>query len=214
MPNRATTVRNRAAAAKLFSTENILAVYAAATPTDKENGKRWYSIANAAAQDLAETYNLSLAAAAGIIAALSPQEAWESNLLIATEFCESGALASVHTTNACDKASRIFRNSNAAEHEVYAILGGNKVRSFFRNILFPLTAGPVTIDRHACAILLGTDTPTFNTQYGKILERKHYYRCATAYYRAAARELGLLPQELQAITWLVQSKRSSSLPTF
>ena len=52
-------------------------------------------------------------------------------------------------------------------------LRGSKVRSFYRNIAEPLRPGPVTIDRHAVAILFGTDTPTFLRLHPKLLERAH-----------------------------------------
>ncbi len=206
---RAATLRNRTHCAEIFSTERLHALLDLATDADWHAGATWYDTAHAEAVQLAERHSLSCAQAAGIIAALSPQTAWEDNLRIAELFCSSAGTASVHTADAQRKAFDILHST----HDPLTILGGNKVRSFYRNILNPDKAGPVTIDRHAAAILLSATTPEFNAQH-KILERRHYYRLATAHYRAAAREYNVHPHQVQAIAWLLQSKRSEALPTF
>ena len=45
-----------------------------------------------------------------------------------------------------DRACAILAGSDP-----YHVLGGRKERSFYRNILSPDTAGPVTVDRHGGA---------------------------------------------------------------
>ena len=77
------------------------------------------------------------------------------------------------------------------------MLGGRKVRSFYRNILGIDSA--VTVDRHAVAIVYGR--PLSDREI-KLLERAGAYTVIASAYRAAARRLGIAPSTLQAVTWL------------
>lgn len=204
---RGTTTRNRTTALELFVTANLDAVLDLATDEDWNAGIGWYQVAHNEAVKLSHAYGLTTSQAVGIIAALSPQTSWEENLRIADLLCDTRA--NVHTADAQRKALAILDGADPVQ-----TLGGRKVRSFYANILTPFHAGPVTIDRHAAAILAGLSTPDWNTTHEKVLERKHYYRIAAAVYRSSARRYGLLPNQLQAIAWLVQSNRSTALPTF
>ena len=201
---RATTI-NRAEATLLFTPANLRAVLELATHEDWSAGTSWYNVAHEEARKLSDSYGLTVESAAGIIAALSPQTSWEENLRIADALCADRTV-SVHTADATRKALAILDGALPL-----TVLGGKKVRSFYRNILNPNRTGPVTIDRHAAAILAGLSTPEWNRTHEKKLERKHFYRIATAIYRSAAHEYGLLPHQVQAISWLVQSNRS--IPT-
>tara|TARA_R110000868_G_scaffold411755_1_gene708893 strand:- start:3776 stop:10798 length:7023 start_codon:yes stop_codon:yes gene_type:complete len=92
-----------------------------------------------------------------------------------------------------------------------ALGGAHKVRSFYNNIFDPGAAhGDVTIDTHAVAAALlrplsGNDTEVThnlgagvgNAQYGI----KGTYGIFAEAYRRAATERGVLPRELQSITW-------------
>jgi hypothetical protein len=200
---RKATTKNRELSLDIFLASNLQAVLDLATEEDWRAGLRWYRDAHEYAVLLSKRYGVTVEQASGIIAALSPQTGWDENKRIADLYI-SDPTESVHTSDACGKAARIL----AGEHPE-DVLGGNKVRSFYRNIVTPNLAGPVTIDRHAIAILLGCTTPEYNVgPYRKVLERKHVYRIATAFYRDVARRYGLLPHELQAVAWLVQSGRS------
>lgn len=200
---RSTTSKNRTEASHLFTATNLLATYEQATEQDRIDGRSWYVVANEYGRKLSVLHNLTVRQGIGIIAALSPQTSWEENIRIAHALCDNPQ-SSHHTADATSKALRIL---NGADPET--VLGGRKVRSFYANMLYPTTAGHVTIDRHAAAILAGLTTPEWNRVHEKKLERAHFYRYATGIYRSAARALGLLPHELQAITWIVQSNRST-----
>jgi len=200
---RKATTKNRELSLDIFLASNLQAVLDLATPEDWLAGLRWYQEAHEYALSLSKRYSITIEQAAGVIAALSPQTGWDENRRIADLYISDPA-ESVHTRDACGKAARILNGEHPED-----VLGGNKVRSFYRNILSPNLSGPVTVDRHAIAILLGCTTPEFNVgPYRKVLERKHVYRIATAFYRDAARRYGILPHELQAVAWLVQSGRS------
>lgn len=205
---RSATTKNRLAATEHYSLSNLQAVLDLATEADWAAGLTWYARAHRAAIELSDAYSVSTDQAAGIIAALSPQNGWENNLQAARLFLTDPTV-DVHFHDACEKARAILRGAAPL-----AALRGQKVRSFFRNIAEPDRAGAVTVDRHAAAILCGLTTPEWNRRFQKTLERRHFYRLATGVYRAEARRLSLLPHQVQAVAWLVQSNRSTALPTF
>ena len=205
---RGTTTKNRTEALQHYSLRNLQAVLDLATEADWAAGLNWYRVAHAEAVALSGRYGLTVDQAAGIIAALSPQNGWENNLTAADLFLQDPT-QDVHFHDACGKARAILRGTAPL-----SALRGQKVRSFYRNIIEPYRNGAVTIDRHAAAILCGLPTPEWNRLFQKTLERRHFYRLATGVYRAEARRLGLLPHQVQAVAWLVQSNRSTALPTF
>lgn len=176
---------------------NLRALLLKATDADIVEGTLWYSTAHGIAATLADEFGITLEAAAGIIAALSPQNGWDNNIAAARAFLEDPTV-DVHFHNACEKARAIL----AGAHPL-AALRGRKVRSFYKNIANPLQYGPVTIDRHAVAILSNfRDTPSFLTAHPKHLERYGAYHLAAAVYRAVARDLQIPPHHLQAIAWV------------
>ena len=205
---RATTTKNRTEALQHYSLSNLQAVLDLATEADWSSGLNWYATAHAAALQLSGRYGISTVQAAGIIAALSPQNGWENNLTAAELFLQDPT-RDVHFHDACEKARAILQGA-----QPLTALRGQKVRSFYRNIADPSRPGAVTVDRHAAAILTGLTTPEWNSRYQKTLERRHFYRLAAAVYRAEARRLSILPHQVQAVAWLVQSNRSTALPDF
>ena len=60
---------------------NILAVFFSASAAELCEGKEWYANANAYACALAIQYNIHVETAAGVIAALSPNNRWTRNLI-------------------------------------------------------------------------------------------------------------------------------------
>lgn len=59
---------------------NIRSIFDAWNPELIQRSRHWYDGANRIAQNFAKTYNISLEAAAGIIAVLSPQNEWFNNI--------------------------------------------------------------------------------------------------------------------------------------
>jgi hypothetical protein len=89
----------------------------------------------------------------------------------------------------------------------------HKVRSFYDNILLPNNPekGDVTIDTHAVAAALmlplaGSDVPVAHN-FGQGVPGSSVYGTSGTYgiyadaYRLAAQERGILPREMQSITW-------------
>jgi hypothetical protein len=89
------------------------------------------------------------------------------------------------------KAARILRGEEPLD-----VLGGLKVRAFYRNIIGDRDV--VTIDRHAYSIAAGRHLK--DTEAGPLNAKAHY--AVEALYQEAARALGVCPVTLQACTWL------------
>lgn len=175
-------------------TDNVLAIYDSATDTQRHTGAMWYYDAHAIACELDDNTERS----AGVIAALSPQMSWLSNVGAAYSLY-AGVVPDNVLPESVAKAQRIMSGEDPD-----SVLGGRKVRSFYRNILLPGTPGPVTVDRHALAIALGADPDTarFNPPNPRVLERIGAYTYVASAYRGAARERGIFPHEMQAVTWV------------
>jgi len=78
-------------------------------------------------------------------------------------------------------------------------VNGMKTRAFAENILDPEGDHRVVIDRHAWNITQG-ERIIVNKSGPKVTPKR--YRDAAAKYRAIAKDLGIRPNQLQAITWL------------
>ena len=64
-------------------TQNVLAVYDTLTPEFVAASKEWYVGANRVANRMAEIYGVTVEEAAGVLAALSPQNDWFNNIAVA-----------------------------------------------------------------------------------------------------------------------------------
>jgi hypothetical protein len=184
---------------------NILAVFFNATDLETINGAKWYRTANNAALIMAERYSVSLEIAAGMIAALSPNNRWERNLTDADSMIRA---YSIGGHNAADSTKVGTYNANKIKalailsgDDCLQILGGLKVRAFYDCII---GGDSVCIDGHAYAIWKGERIPTSQTP--KITPK--IYDSIVADYRQAARVINLILQadysaaQIQAITWI------------
>lgn len=130
-------------------------------------------------------------------------------------------------TNADGKASRVawgdFNTiakaisilADPRRENISAQLGGeHKVRNFYNNLLLPNNAehGDVTIDTHAVAAatlrpLAGGDIPVMHNFGGggapgsSVVGASGTYGLYADAYREAAKQRGILPREMQSITW-------------
>jgi hypothetical protein len=177
------------------ATDNILGVYAQCTPAEHRAGMRWYRTAHNAAVFLARHHDLSVHQTSAIIAVLSPGLRWEHNIEAAERVICGFSLdgLGVRWYDGVRKAERIVNGENP-----HIVAKGNKVRAFWSCIESPNDTLSVCIDGHAFAICAGQritleDTPTMND--------RHYNRLAK-HYNDAAREVGIRPCQLQAITWV------------
>lgn len=184
-------------------TRNITAVFRTADAALIEEGIAWYSDAKLIAEAFAAKHALPVHVTAGVLAALSPLNAWGNNVNLAARMLASGGTMThgyLHTNLA--KARRIIAEGNVDA------LGGLKVSNFYASILSGGAEG-VTIDRHAWCIAHND-----RSKSNKIpnLTPKRYAEIAERYVRAArilSREydMPLTPAIVQAVTWVVWRRR-------
>jgi len=169
---------------------NIEAAWAASTDADLAEGLDWYRKARGEGRKLGRTLHRGV----GVIAALSPMTAWDTNIE------QANKLAAVHAagepmptegygfTRNTVKAWRILEGERPLD-----VLGGDKVRSFYRNMLG--CDHSVTIDRWAVRIALG------DPRHSGAVPSGQYEAMANA-FRAVAARLDIGAHQLQAATWV------------
>ena len=149
----------------------------------------WYFILNDYAKNLAERNGLTLIQASGVISALSPMITFQTNLRDAERFCATRSLANLATyMNQRKKALAII--GAKSESEVLKILGGNKTKSFFLNILKPETSQDVTIDSWMIKFF----------GYKSLTPKR--YKEASEIISQIALEMKIKPHQLQALIWV------------
>lgn len=159
----------------------------------RDTDARWYHGANAELAERALALNVDVDTFAGIVAALSPQTAWDNarhgrpherpNLDIAERFVATGA--NVHTSHQVAKARAILDGADPLD-----TLRGPKERAFYLNLSRPGATDAVTVDRWAARAVGAPERLTART----------YERVADTYRRAAKR-IGISPDALQAAVW-------------
>lgn len=176
--------------------QNITRCFRAASQADTLSGMDWYARARRLAIELDPNCPHR---AAGVIAAMSPLMSWPQNVRQAKNVY-SGIGAKGLSKNVA-KAHAIYNGGDPLD-----ILGGEKVTSFYMNIIAPNNATPVTIDRHAIDIACGKVQN--DADRNKIIRGKAGYQTIASMYRRAAeilsKEYGvlILPQQVQAVTWV------------
>ena len=136
-----------------MTVENIVAIYRLATPEEKRDGVVWYATALAECNRIALDYEVPLHIVVGVCAALSPNNRWERNIIntrdmvqvyVTGDSIDSFKVSTYHAMK--QKAWSILDAMPETEAEVIAILNGQKITSFFQNIMGYDTC---TIDGHA-----------------------------------------------------------------
>ena len=169
------------------------------TPKQKKEGKSWYGRANRICNKIAKQYDIPLYKVVGILAALSPSNKWERNILDTKNFIKERGNVKVCTYRVNKaKALDILLNANGKQ-AVLKILNGPKTTAFFTNIFHPRTGGAVTIDRWALrSVQEGESLPI--GQKRKLVEA----------YQEAAHDACIKPHELQAIVWIAVKEKADA----
>ena len=186
---------------------NITSVYRDADEDQHAEGLLWYSQAKREAYHIAMKHDVPVYITVAVIAALSPNNKWARNLVNADAligaFVNGDGLLSVKvsTYHAMKRKAWDILAARPSYNDAKAMLKGQKITSFFCDIMGEFN---VTIDGHARNIAYGervglTDDRT------NIGVRE--YRALQAAYEEAARRVGLMPYQLQAITWRVWRDR-------
>lgn len=212
--------------AQRVATRNIASVYDAASPQVKQTGREWYGRVHEATAQGADRLGLSTLQGAGMVAAVSPSMDWERGNIDAfrelgslkqsdwntiqesgedrgrVESLLSGMGISKAPTSNLLKANRIMEGEDPNQ-----VLTGPKTNAFMHNIAAPDRSGPVTIDGRAHDIAVNRLQPWesdrgINSSQLKTGKQTRYERLEDTYRSAAdVADAGLLPHEMQAITW-------------
>jgi hypothetical protein len=169
----------------------VVELYDSTSEPIREAGRRWYPAAELEVERLAGAAGLGLEGAAGIIAALSPRQHWTVNLAQASRLALAAARGDLEPPRVAFGANRRKAWQIAAGAEPLEVLGGPKVRSFYRALLGDREA--VTVDVWAALAAEGCKR--------RSPEGRRYLELEAS-YRLAARYCDERPRELQAIIWL------------
>ena len=190
-----------------IGTANIIAVYALATSGERVEGMEWYNRANRVAATIASAHGISLETAAGVIAALSPNNRWERNIVDAENLIRAfsiGGAEEAENVKVCTygkmrtKAIQILEATSIVDHA--SILNGRKITAFYECIIGRMDA--VCIDGHAYSIWFG-DRLTMKQVPN--IGKKLYAEIVSDYVQAARilseNGTSVTAFEVQAITW-------------
>jgi len=192
--------------------ERLEAWHDRASLWEAEQAQAWYPTAHGIAEALAERYGCTVMQSAAVLAVLSPSVTWEQNVDDAFAVCKAwrdGTYDAVVGTYGAQlgKAYAILDNARdvAFAEGMLPFIGKRapKTKAFFQNILYPHLEGPVTIDRwilRALGLPVNRTTPKLYA-----LGRLAVWQFAKAH--------GLLPQNAQALIWVVIRKRGGELET-
>ena len=186
---------------KVGSAKNrLIEYYNLSTSEQKKEGLKWYKEANQFCANLAKQSNLEVFRVVGIVAALSPQKNWQRNKELAYNFIINKSNTG-HNKQQINKALDCYILN---ENEIYLMLSKNKVKTsqFYYNILHFDKIKSVTIDRHAIGTIIYNKRNIKTISDGQSQMTKKQYDFFADCYKEAAKELNLLPQQLQAIVWV------------
>lgn len=161
------------------------------------DGSQWYTRGRQTILDkIAKPLGLKPDVACGMAAALSPACSWPTCLADTWAVVNQRWRATVSTYGDNKfKALLILNGADPAE-----VLGEHKVFCFWDNLMNPRTSRRVTVDRHAWRVAFGRDLGP--EVINKASKTAGAYARASDAYSEVADSLGLLPLEVQAITWL------------
>jgi len=181
---------------------NINKVLKQATPAEMLHGLTWYQDAQDACQTMADTYELPLNTVVGVVAALSPTNRWERNLIDADNMLSTFTSGGyVEETAPCtyktmrDKAWSILEVGLCDDETIACILNGPKITDFFWCIM---GTDVCVIDGHAWCIA-NNDRRTMQEvpSIGKKLRKE-----LQAAYSKAGKMHRMTAYEMQAATWV------------
>ncbi len=174
---------------------NIRAVLAQSTSEEVSAGIGWYATANRGCVIWGEQYNVDARTVASVIAALSPQVEWQSNLRHALNMVsgDNGPVPGAsHPLQANIRKARAILADNAFLPDSY-FKSAPKVCAFARNLQGDTRT--VTVDTHAAQIAMANPTYVFRFA-------PNPFKAVALAYQSAANLEGIEPCEMQAIVWL------------
>ena len=195
----------------------IVAKFTLATSQEVQLGCDWYRSALNIAGRIASKYHIRVEVAAGVIAALSPNNRWERNIIDAEAmikcWASGGTDEDILAVKVCtytkmqEKALAILRFDIYHKSSITGILNGPKIIEFFNCITNP-ALNDVCIDGHAYSVWFGQRlTMKQVPNIGKKLRQqiKTDYVDATTFINEELNE-SFTPADIQAITWVAHKR--------
>lgn len=183
--------------------DNLVLAYTQSSETARSNGLAWYPEARRIVRTWAKADGISVSSVACIIAALSPQVSWETNIIAARALLDGLPVvgpfqASIRKANELYRRAREVKRYNAFPDMLRLFPCGPKVNCFARNL-----AGDdvfVTVDTHAIQAALNDVLATVTLKWTP-------YKVFAECYAHAAHEVSLAPATFQAIVWHAWKER-------
>lgn len=173
---------------------------------DKKEGLAAYHNYHVLMRNLSQYWNCPLDKTVAAFCALSPQNDYIGNLRSLVS-----VIVGINIGTPCNDI--VVSTYNHCRMRAYTYLTdrcnfdvadrGLKILSFYHNILRPYDPEPVTIDGHMVAVY--NDKDNLKMTEAQITRGK--YRVIANEFRETARELGILPNQLQATLWFSRKKR-------
>ena len=191
----------------------IVARFTLATSQEVHLGCDWYPSALAIAGRISDKYDLRTETVVGGIAALSPNNRWERNIVDAEAIIKCWAAGGTRTDMLAVKCCTYGKMKAKAvdiltrDIPIIEILNGKKLIEFFNCITNP-SLNDVCIDGHAYSVWFGKRlTMKEVPPIGKKLRSqiKTDYRDATSFINEELDE-HYTPADIQAITWVTHKR--------
>ena len=191
----------------------IVAKFTLATSQEVQLGCDWYPSALAIASRIGAKYGLRTELAAGVIAALSPNNRWERNIVDAEAIIKCWSAGGTRTDMLNVKVCTYGKMKAKAvdiltrDIPIVEILNGKKIIEFFNCITNP-ALNDVCIDGHAYSVWFGQRlTMKEVPAIGKRLRSqiKNDYRDATFFINEEL-DTAYTPADIQAITWVTHKR--------
>ena len=170
----------------------IRTLYAAAHPATREHGCQWYAREHAAALLLAKSTGRPVRTICACLAVLSPRCQWPRVKHACSELLAGNEPRGIFGHNLA-KAEKILASRGLPIDPTTA----PKTWAFWQNLWHPNDPIPVTLDSWMFRAHGMPDSIRLGT-----------YQALAEAYRSVASELGLIPNQLQAIVWLHIKQRS------
>jgi len=178
-----------------------------ATDQEIRDGMDFYPGAHGLCKLFAAAFRVTVESAAGVYAALSPMNGWDTNVANTAEVLRwanapqerNGEFPKVNTSSANrDKAIAIACGAYPLE-----VLRGRKVRAFYAGIANPDDTSPIPVDRHLIVLALGR-IPEKRELSRLASNATLYSRVESAYAEVGQREN--LGNRIASIAWFVQRR--------
>ena len=191
----------------------IVAKFTLATSQEEQLGCDWYPSALKIASRIANKYGLRTEVLAGDIAALSPNNRWERNIVDAEAIIKCWAAGGTRTdilnVKVCTYGKMKAKAVDILTRDIpiVEILNGKKIIEFFNCITNP-ALNDVCIDGHAYSVWFGQRlTMKEVPAIGKKLRHqiKTDYCDATAFINEEL-DTAYTPADIQAITWVTHKR--------